>query len=163
MKKQPKKRANLFLNQSDLAEIFGKSRKHIASLVEAGMPREGHGKRGSPWKFFLPEVWAWYEKYSRENLASEGSRTELVREQTRRLKLENDETEERLIPVESVEILFLENVALLVAQLESAPGRIAGGNAVLRERLLKEFRRIRESTADAMLDLAQKFHPESPQ
>lgn len=77
-------------------------------------------------------------------------RAELVQEQTRRLRLQNEQAERELVPANEVQHVFSEVATIFSTQLDALAGRLAGGDAVERDRIFNECRRIRLETADAL-------------
>ncbi len=157
-------------NKAEFARIVGDSVRTITRYINEGMPVSNAGKKGQPLQIDTAQAISWYvdkkassKGYIKPPTGDEqeqdlnSARNLVYIEQHRKLKLENDKTEDTLIPADQVDLVFNSAITMLAAQLDGLAGRVAGGDAVLRQKLLDEHRRIREAYANALQTLAGGF------
>ena len=77
-------------------------------------------------------------------------------ERERKLKMDNDFRSGKLILLADVEQMAMEIAVAVSNSLDGVAGRIAGGDAVMRQRIFNEHRRIRETIGTRLENLA---HP----
>lgn len=150
------------VNKREFAHITGESERTLTRLIKEGMPVYNAGKRGTPLEIDTQKALAWmYEYKARQNgwvksdsdlerIEARDAKNHVYIEQHRKLKLENDETERVTVRLDEVRQLFCSAIVDLASQLDCAAGKLAQGDAILRQRLLKEHRRIRDSYADQL-------------
>jgi hypothetical protein len=155
-----------------LARILGLSERTAYRLAEAGvLVRTAKGRYDvaqSVQSYIIHMLTSAAPGQSEESPDLAQARQDLYREQTRRLRLENDARESQLVEADLVEG-FLAHVAVTFgAQLDALGGRLAGQlegacscrAAEIRARIFAECRRIRGATAGELEryagDLLQK-------
>lgn len=79
----------------------------------------------------------------------------VLAERHRKLKMENDLKQHELVQMDHVKTVLGELSTTLANVLDGAAGRMAGGDAVLRDKLLHEHRRIRDLYADRIADFVR--------
>lgn len=137
---------------SYIAELIDLGQRQIQNLARAGtLPKSVSGG------FYpLKETVRAYVQHQRKNppgeKRGEASRATIgvVEERHRKYKIENDVREGKLVRLDQVEAMLTEMATTLSNLLDGAAGRMAGGDAVLRNRLLNEHRRIRSTFADRL-------------
>jgi hypothetical protein len=145
-----------------ITRLLNLTEQRVHQLVKAGIiPRADRGQ------YQLAPTVAAYVRYLQEQVQARGkpaeqqSRLALRSEQQRRLKLENDEREGRLIPFDHAQAITDEIAATFVMCLEALPGRLAGELAgmdqpsLIRGRLKAEVYAIRTQVADRIEKLAR--------
>lgn len=149
----------MIVNRKQFGEIMGWSKTTVGNRMDEGMPHKSDGKRGGLVEIDTEQAIQWViEKAVAKRSIKRGNKIEdmddvkkeIVREQLRKLQLENDENEGRLVPLEDVKFCINEAIVMLASTLDGEAGRIAGGDAVLRQRLLDGHRRIRTNFADKL-------------
>lgn len=160
----------MIVNKSELGEFLGVSHTEVARYVREGLPCVSAGKRGVATKIdsVIAVKWLIDRAVLKELGEGEhGGRTatdekmSLIREQTRKLQFENEKSIGLLVDVESVREFVTTVAVIWNGQLDGAAGRIAGGDAALRARLLIEHRRIREACADRLEAFARGLGPDT--
>ena len=143
---------------TELARIFGVSRKWVYDLVEKGMPRDGR-------HFDLAACVQWYMG----ELKSPGSteepadvteaRRQLYLEQTEKTRLENAKMRGELVDAEEARSLLYGIASIVATQHDALSPRLAalviGETDVKRvqQLLFDELRAIRQAIADAVVEL----------
>lgn len=143
---------------TELARIFGVSRKWIYGLVEKGMPREGR-------HFDVALCVQWYTG----ELKGAGStdeaadvteaRRQLYIEQTERQRLENARLRGELVDLDEAKGVLFGIASIVASQLDAVAPRIAGlvvGETDIKNvqtLLFDEHRAIRESIAESLVEL----------
>ncbi len=140
------------VNISQAAKIFGYSHKTIQNYINnEGAPVVAKpGRKGAAAQI---DTVAFHEWLANRRSVSDDEPDAYKRamlgkllEEEKKLAIQNAESLGRLVPAEDVDALYSETLVIFRTSLEGAAGRISGGNKVLRQRLLNEFRRILEST-----------------
>ena len=147
------------VNMIDFAKIRGCSARTIRNYIKAGMPATGLGKKGAAVSIDTELAIDWLIEHAIDQRVAglEGGATDIaearllkIQEEHRKLKLENDESERQLLPADDVRQAFSAALVELGGLLDGAAGKMASGDAVLRQRLLDEHRRIRTAYADRL-------------
>jgi len=152
-----------FCNKVEFARFMGLSVRSLDRLIDQGMPVSQKGKKGKELRIDTSTAVTWYVEHKAHSLGfirpdggedmefdNNSARNLVYVEQHRKLKLENDKTEGELIPCEEVDMLFNNAITMLAGQLDGVAGRASSGDAVLRQKLLDEHRRIRGAYANAL-------------
>lgn len=130
MSSSPKRRKVLQpLSQKEIAAAFGVTTRTIQRWHDEGLPRQGTGRDTT---YDLPECIAWRLEREREEVEriletfenEEASRKKKLAMQARKLELEVEEMEGRLIDIEDLEQLHSAPLAELRGQILSIPGRL---------------------------------------
>lgn len=151
----------LKVNKTKFAEIRGCSQREITRLIDLGLPASGSGIQGEKMIIDTQSAIDWiieHEISKRVSVADPGTGVVDIRaarliktiEEHRKLKLGNDEEDGHLLPSDDVRQAFSAALVEVAALLDGAAGKMAGGDAVLRQRLLDEHRRIRAAFADRL-------------
>ncbi len=163
------------VNKKEFSRITGESERTLTRLIKEGMPVYTAGKKGVALQIDTARALAWMYEYKArvggwvksdsdlERIDAQNAKNHVYIEQHRKLKLENDETEKELVRAEEVRQLFSSVIVDLAAQLDGAAGKMAQGDAILRQRLLNEHRKIRETFAgqlSAYFDDEQSGEPD---
>lgn len=145
-----------------LARLFNLTPRRVQQLASDGViPRVSRGK------YPLVASVQGYTKFLQDRVTGDrkdgwrGERERLAREQADRVAIENACTRGELIYAADVQEALSTAVASLAADLDGMPGRlastVAGMNdpALIRSTILDESRRIRESFAAQLAELAE--------
>ena len=161
----------MIVNRAKLAEILKHSPRDIARFIDQGMPCAGGGKKGVAREIDVGDAHHWIVEREKKAGAidpetgevdiNEAKRIKTI-EEHRKLKLENDESERQLLPADDVRQAFSAALVELGGLLDGAAGKMASGDAVLRQRLLDEHRRIRETFADRLAGIGTGAANQSP-
>jgi len=148
-------------NLASLAEcsaIFGIERKTLQKYIDQeGMPVVYRGTKGKAAQLDTTQVFIWLvQKNSGEGSPMELARLGKTQEEERKLSIENDKTMGQLVPVEDVVTLFSETLVTIRSSLEGLPGRLAGGNKVLRQKWLNEIRSTLNSASERLQQYIQE-------
>jgi phage terminase Nu1 subunit (DNA packaging protein) len=153
----------MILNRAEFAELCAVSAREVGRWLGAGMPALEKGKKGKPVQIDTGPAISWLRtEGALEQLGGVGGevfgtaeqRAELVREQTRRLRLANDATERELVSLADVQ-QFAEHVAVIFAtQLDGLAGKLSRGDSTRRAEIFAHCRRIRQITADKLIAFA---------
>lgn len=150
------------VTRSQYAKFRGKSPAWVSEQMKKGMPHQTEGVKGKAVKINTVKAIAWEfeQEINRRGLANtqpdaeiidiNTARKQLIIEQERKYKLENDLLDGTLLPAADVERGFNEAVVMLASLLDGAAGKMAQGDAILRQRLLDEHRRIRDNFANKL-------------
>lgn len=142
---------------AELAHFLGLSGERIRTLKHEGVLTET--ARG---KYDLAASVQSYVKWvggGRARKHTENRRDDLIEEQRRRLQIENDHKEGRLVDLDFVGGVIDEAMILIRTQLDGQPGRMAGelasisDPAVIRQKLQHENRRILAAAAEKVAAL----------
>jgi hypothetical protein len=166
MSKSPK--ALALVTAPIAARVMGLSRRQFDRLVTAGvLPRGGQARR-----FDLLAVGPAYFRYLRdgkaESSAAAAARLKLLEAQRRLLEQRTREREGELVERAEVSRVFSSALVQIAAALEGMAGRLAGELAAvdqparIHEVITHETRRIRESAAAGLEQLAVLDRGESP-
>jgi len=145
---------------TDLAKILGLSKGRVSQLKDDGVLVARSGK------YDVAEAVQGYIAFLESGPANAevaAHRARLIGEQTRRLKLANDEKEGQLIDVEKVRLVMSAGVTGCMNALESVPGRCAATLAAMKEPaeitayLRREIRQARSVMASGFRKLAIEF------
>lgn len=140
---------------TECAKILGYSRKSLENwIAKEGAPVIAKPGKGKATQIDTVAMIQWLidrNQFSEDD-PDEYKRAMLgkLQEEERKLAIANAEKLGQLVPAEDVDAVFSETLVLFRSALEGAAGRVAGGNKVLRTRLLNEFRRILESAEDRL-------------
>ena len=115
---------------------------HLPKLEDGWLP---HNETVSRYVAYLQE-----RVGGRQPGAASLATAEVAAERRRKLKMENDKAAGELIEFAKVRELVNVLMSTLSNTLDGTAGRIAGGDAVLRKRLLNEHRRIRDNFANGL-------------
>jgi len=149
----------MILNKKDFADLIGYNVASISNFMRDGMPHETEGRQGGRVRIDTAKAIPWLiedqikkKVKDVENLKSAPNKTrdKLTEEQLRKLQIENDEKESKLVPIDEVSVIFNEAIVTVASLLDGAAGKMAAGDSVLRQRLLDEHRRIREVFANQL-------------
>jgi len=148
-------------NIASLAEcsaIFGIERKTLQKYIdEEGCPVVYRGTKGKAAQLDTTQVFMWLvQKNSGEGSPMELARLGKTQEEQRKLAIENDESMGQLCPVEDVVTLYSETLVTIRSALEGLPGRLAGGNKVLRQKWLNDIRSTLNAASERVLQFIQK-------
>lgn len=138
------------ITAAELGALLKLSVRRVQELAQAGvLPREGRGRypAGAAVQAYL----RYLEHPARRRPTRSGDQKRLevalLNERHRRLRLQNDEAERRLLRADKVEQVILAAVSLLANRLDGVAGRVASGDAVRRQHLLAAHREIRSAYA----------------
>lgn len=134
---------------SQMAALSGYDRKTIARMIEIeGAPVVSRGHQGKAAQVDTVDFFEWLRERALITDADEMKLARLgkLREERRALQLENDERLAGLVPAEDAAELCHATVAILESSLGPAAARIAGKDAVLRQKIEGEFGRILNTT-----------------
>lgn len=158
-----------YCNKTEFARITGDSVRTISRYITEGMPVAVPGRSGQPLKINTAHAIAWYvdkqaklQGYVRpqtgdeQNLENGDARNLVYVEQHRKLKLENDEKEGRIHPAEQVDYVITSMIAMQASILDGFAGRWAGGDSILRQKILDDVRRAREEFANGLRALMEQ-------
>ena len=140
------------VNATDLAQIFGVSRRWITKLVEQGMPRDGR-------QFNVASCVQWYVDQLKskhggpepENVLE--ARRLLYIEQTEKNRLENARLRSELIDADEARAVLYAVASIVGTQLDALAPRLSGivigmtDAAELQITLLEELRSVRDAIA----------------
>lgn len=151
----------MIVNRTQFADIIGCSIAQVGKLMKEGLPCKTSGKRGASVEIDTETAIKWYieremlrrgvDSNQDQNVADIGkARKSLVLEQERKYRIENDLLEGKLLKINEVDYVFTETIVMLGSLLDGAASKMASGDAVLREKLLNEHRRIRSAIADRL-------------
>jgi len=161
------------VSKKGLADLLGKSPKHVSNLIDDGLPVEGGGGRGRAVEIdseaainFL--IRREIEKRVGDEDDDEQSDVDRELKQVRKEKivLDMDIKKRGLLPFDAVESILFLIANVYATQLDSLASRVASDMAVLddppeiRQLLFKECRGIREATADRLGTEIQKLTQE---
>lgn len=137
--------------------IFGIEQKTLSKYIdEEGMPAVYRGTKGKAAQLDTVQVHQWLSmRNSGEGSAMEMARLGKTQEEERKLSIENNARMGQLCPVEDVVVLYSETLVIIRSSLEGLPGRLAGGNKVLRQKWLNEIRTTLNSAADRVQQFIQ--------
>ncbi|MEQ8857746.1 MAG: terminase small subunit [Pseudomonadales bacterium] len=152
----------MIVNRRQFADFVGVSERVVGRWVAQGMPVRRQGGKGRALEIESSDAVGWMieqhltaELGERTGSADDTApmsehRAALLQQQTRKLRLANQKTEGDLVPADQVQSTFTEVATIYATQLDSLAGRLAAGNAVERQRVFDECRRIRTETADSL-------------
>ncbi len=144
----------MIVNRVTCAKIFGVSESTVLNFMKEGMPATSAGVRGGKVEIDTVKAHKWIiqremrsgslvrDEDEGENINEE--RRLLIMEQKRQLEIKNDEAEGLLVPLEDVRIAFNAAQTELASILDGAAGKMSSSDAVVRQRLFDEHRRIRD-------------------
>lgn len=144
---------------TDLARIFGVSRKWVYQLVEKGMPRAGR-------HFDVAACVQWYMGELKGSGSTDEAadvteaRRKLYIEQTERQRLDNARLRGELVELTEAQTVLYGVASVVASQLDAVAPRIAGlvaGNSdvkAVQSLLFDEHRSIRESIAQSVVALS---------
>ncbi len=133
------------VNQTELAEIFGKSDVTIWEWQKDGLPMIAQGGSGLANQYDTEACIAWYLAREVAKVSKETSKDRLTRVQADLAELELAERKNVLVPVDQVEPVWQQRVFTAAAFLFGQPSRLAGmlegtpGIEAKRALLKKEF------------------------
>jgi phage terminase Nu1 subunit (DNA packaging protein) len=133
------------VNQTELAEIFGKSDVTIWEWQKDGLPMISQGSAGLANQYDSEACIAWYVAREIAKAGKNDPRDQLNRLLVREKELDLAEREKILVPVDQVEPLWQQRVFAAAAFLLGQPSRLAGmlegavGLEAKREILKTEF------------------------
>jgi len=163
-----------FLTMTETAEIVGLSNgmisKHmkenkcedIAYRFFEGVPKQG---RGSTLVIDSAKYIDWLCRRRVKTDVSDDedgtsinqAKLDLVIEQKRKLKIDNDLAEGDTLDAGEVQAVFSQAIVQLAAMLDGAAGKMSKGDAVLRQHLFDEHRRIRTVYAEKLQTIADRL------
>jgi len=165
----------ILVSKKGLADLLGKSPKHISNLIDDGLPVEGGGGRGkaveidseSAINFLIRREIAKRLGDEEDDGSNQADADlELKRVRKEKIELEIDIKKRGLLPFDAVESILFLIANVYATQLDSLASRVASDMAVLddpaeiRQLLFKECRGIREATADRLGTEIQKLTQE---
>lgn len=116
-----------YVTQRVVSKTLGVSGNTVRSLTHKGVIPRANSEAGAA-RYNLAEVLSAYIAYKtgrRGDKVEHGSRTDLIAEQTRKLKLENAKREGSVIDIEEAQSIFAQFATLLRTGMFSLPGRLA--------------------------------------
>lgn len=138
------------MSLTQAAAIFGYSRQTIASHIDAGAPAISKAGQGKAAEIDTVAYAAWLITRSRGGEDGDPYKEAMLgklQEEEKKLAIANAQALGDLVPAEEVDALFSETLVIFRATLEGTAGRLAGGNKVLRTRLLNEFRKLLDNAS----------------
>ena len=145
---------------TELARIFGVSRKWVYKLAEKGMPRDGrHFDLAACVQWYMAELKA--PGSSEEQADVTEARRQLYIEQTEKTRLENARMRAESVDVEEARAILYGVASIVATQHDPLAPRLAGlvlGETDVKrvqQLLFDELRAIRQSIADAVMALPQ--------
>lgn len=143
---------------TELARVFGVSRKWIYDLVDRGMPRDGrHFDLAACVQWYMGELTARGSTEEPEDVTE--ARRQLYIEQTEKTRLENAQLRSELVDVDEARALLYEIASIVATQHDALAPRVAGlviGSTDIKQvqtLLFDELRQIRQAIADAVIRL----------
>lgn len=140
-----------------LAEVFGMTRDGVTRLCRGGVIRQNGVARG---KYDLREAVSSYAKYVREN-HGETADTRLKKQQERKLRIQNDKLEDRLVKVvDAAEVFgiysreFRADVGSRISGLADNIAKTDNPREVA-EILQSEFHAIGQAAYDGLLQIEE--------
>lgn len=137
----------------ELARIFGVSRKHIYTMVDRGMPRQGR-------LFDIAECVQWQLQWVTEQASKEDPETmqevraALYKEQTEKLELDNAKTRRDQVSLAESQQVLLSVASIVAGQLDAMGPRLAPQVLELetvgdvQDAIFRECRDVRRAIAD---------------
>lgn len=152
------------VNQLKFAEYVGVSRQTVSRWIDAGMPAERKGKKGTEVAIPLPEALLWWREYMIRQRFGEHDRTDLqsekirlTRAQAEKTELEHQQITQELLPTGDVRNFLYGLAEIYCTQLNALPDdklvkELAAMNdsGQIRQRLFEAGRAVREVTADKL-------------
>lgn len=146
------------VNVSELARIFGVSRKWVYTLVEKGMPRAGrHFDLAAAVQWYMAELKAPGKTDESEDVTE--ARRKLYMAQTERTLLDNDRMRGELCDIEEARSVLYGIASIVATQHDALAPRLAAIVAgesdikTIQSLLFDELRAIRQSIADEVARL----------
>lgn len=143
---------------TELARIFGVSRKWVYELVDKGMPRDGrHFDLAAAVQWYMAELKAPGSVEEAADVTE--ARRRLYVEQTEKARLENAQLRGELVDLEEARAVLFEVSSIIATQHEALAPRLAGlviGSTdikAVQSLLYDELRAIRHAIADAVAAL----------
>lgn len=159
----------MIVSKAQFAEITGYSSRQVGKWVADGMPCEGKGRKGSALRIDTARGIAWL--LAQADAKTGAPQTELTAarhsveiERARKLKLENDCKMGLLVPAADVSIALNEAMRIIASNEDGIPGRLAQKlssmtePATIRQLLLTELRRGRQTAADRLREFGTEAH-----
>lgn len=157
------------VNQNEFATLVGRSRQTVSNWITQGLPAARAEKRGAPVKIDTEQGFWWLverEVESRARVA--GKNGTKADEELRLLTARADSMEvdaalkrETAVDAEILKDRLFEIGAIFSSQADAIAGRLAsqlpGDPGENRKLILGETRRIRELTADKLIDYARSL------
>ena len=141
-------------NMVEIAEIFGVARSTVDNWIHKGCPGEPPNKGCNQWQMDSAKVFRWLMNEGKPelDLVQEKARESIKRQ--KKLELEIEEKQRRLIPKEEVEKHWGEMISAARAKLLSLPTKISPG--LLNRDSLPEVQAIlKKHIYEALNELAQ--------
>lgn len=141
----------MIVNETQLAGLIGCSPRTVSNLIKLGMPAKGGKKRGTHWRIDTVDALQWYVGHMADKRAIDASgevadidqaRLQKLVEEHRKLVIDNDAEESRLLPSDQVQKAFKAALAEFDSLLHGAAKHMARGNAELQRSLSDEHARI---------------------
>jgi len=167
--------AGRLVNHKELASILEVSQATLTTWHrDYGMPMAVKGSRGKVHSYNISEVFRWYGTWQVDKVLAQGheqgGKVIVLKTEEARLKKHQADKAEVEAQIVRGEVLMVEDIKEFLntiattygSQLDALGGRLANELAAIddpaeiRERLFAEGRRIRETTADALTDLAMQ-------
>jgi hypothetical protein len=154
-----KKQLDRMVSGSDLAAMFGLSKSRITRLRDAGVL-----KQTAPRQYGLVASVRGYVRFLKNGKASAkvaSAREGLLIQQQRRLRIQNDQREGKLLPLDEYNDATMEMIALLIQHLNEIPGHCAAlvekdDPATIKEAARQVIHRARNAMANAMEAFAKQ-------
>lgn len=156
------------VTQTELARIFGVSRKWVSQLVQKGLPREGR-------RYDVSACVQWYLSTlkaaddSPEPADMTEARRQLYIAQTEKTRLENARMRGETLLVEDAQSILYAISSIVASQLDAVAPRIAALVAgctdirIIQTMLFDEHRAIRDAIAEELLQLSAPGSGDHPQ
>ena len=151
----------MILNKTEFSKLTGKPASQISQWIEEGMPCKTQRKRGVQCRISTPEAIQWIcdrqverrvqmedRDHHKESLVEH--RVALARERERKLRLENDIAEEKVLDADEVEQFYFGTLSLIVRNLEAIPGRCAFADVRTKEAIKSEIKKARHRVVDEL-------------
>lgn len=146
------------LSQAKFAEFIGKSGPTVTQFVKDGMPVVAPPKNGMATKVDSVAAIKWLiERASEKSRPTHSDpRNALYEEQRRKVWLENQATELRMVNLDDVQAVLNEAMVAIASELEGLPGHMAGQlagisePAQVRQALRVEITKLRQAAADRL-------------
>lgn len=142
----------IFVTAGELSHMLQCASSTLEDWVANGLPvHSKHKTKGRLFKVDAAFQWYAEHKLAIAGITNQGKvhhqRTMKLDEETRKLRLANETLEGNLLPREEVESMVAAAFSILRTTLDGLAGRLSGGNAVLRQRLLNGLRAAQDQFA----------------